>query len=222
LAGDTSGRVPVLGVGSVPATGVAAVVLNLTGTDADGPGFVTAFPTGGDLPLASNVNLSFAGDTAPNLAIVPVGADGSITVYSSHGAHVLGDVTGYITSAAAAVDTAGLFVPMTPERVFDTRDGVGFVGAGQSVEFAIGGVGSVPADAAGVVLNVTGIDSPLGFLTAWPTGPARPVASTLNFVTAPLDTRANAAMLPVGEEGRVSFYTLNGSHLLADVAGYFL
>ena len=79
----------------------------------------------------------------------------------------------------------------------------------------------VPDDAAGVVLNVTGAASPLGFLTAWERGPSRPVASTLNFA-APLDTRANAAMLPVGVGGQISFSTLNGSDMLADVAGYFL
>ena len=61
------------------------------------------------------------------------------------------------------------------------------------------GTAGIATTAAAVVLNVTGINSPLGFLTAWETGPPRPVASTLNFA-APIDTRANAAMLPLGTD----------------------
>jgi hypothetical protein len=227
LAAGESIDIDVLGQGLVPATGVAAVVVNLTATEAASAGYVTAYPAGQERPLASTVNLSSAGDTAPNLAIVPVGADGEITIFASHGAHVLGDVAGYITDDSAALDEAGLFVPLAPERVFDTRDSEaapgpkGFVPAGGQIDVAVAGVGSVPADAAGVVLNVTGVGSPGGFLTAWPTGPERPLASTLNFA-APVDTRANAAILPIGEGGLVSFYAKLGAHVLADAAGYFL
>ena len=42
------------------------------------------------------------------------------------------------------------------------------------------------------------------------------------YPAAPLDTRANAAMLPVGAGGQISFYSLNGSDVIADAAGYFL
>lgn len=223
LGAGESIDVSVLGVGDIPATGVAAVVVNLTGTEATAPGFLTAYPAGQELPLASNVNLSEAGTTAPNLAIVPLGVGGAITVYSSHGAHVLGDVTGYITDATVTSSVEGLFVPITPERVFDTRTDGGPVAPSTEVDFAIAGVGSIPDDAVGVVLNVAGVEAPSpGFLTVWPFGVDRPLASTLNFAAMPADTRANAAMLPVGAGGRISFYLLNGGHLLADATGYYL
>ncbi len=228
LAAGVSIDVDVLGVGDIPATGVAAIVVNLTGTDSDAPGFLTAYPAGGPVPGTSTVNLSAAGTTAPNLAIVPLGTAGTISIYSSHGAHALADVTGYITDATAVAVDRGLFVPFAPERVFDTRADQtpagpkGYVAAGASITTQFGGTGNVPAAVGGVVVNVTGIDSPPGFVTVWPTGQARPQASTLNFVEVPADTRANGAWLPVGTGGRLDLFTLTSSHLLADVSGYFL
>ena len=222
LAAEESIRIQVLGIGDVPASGVAAVVMNLTATDVAGWGFLTAYPTGPVRPVASNVNYTDAGTTAPNFTIVPVAADGTITVYTYAAAHVLGDVTGYITDSSAPASIGGLFVPIAPERVFDTRGGRGPVGADSVVDFPIAGTGRIPADAVAVALNVTGVEAAVGYLTAWPTGGGRPNASTLNFAVRPSDTRANAAMLPVGLGGRISFYTENGAHILADATGYFI
>jgi hypothetical protein len=227
LGAEDTIDVQVLGVGDVPDSGVSAIVVNITATEAGAPGFVTGYPTGEERPLASNVNLDQPGATAPNLAIIPIGAGGMVSLYSDAPVHLLGDVTGYITDGSVPAGTEGLFVPLEPTRVFDTREvetppgPKGFVAADQAIDVDVGGAAGVPADAAGVVLNVTGIDSPPGFLTAWQRGPERPLASTLNFAT-PLDTRANAAMLPIGVDGQISFYTQNGSDILADVSGYFL
>jgi hypothetical protein len=227
LAAKQAIEVQVSGVGDVPLSGVDAIVINLTGTEASAAGFVTAYPFGISLPLASNVNLDGPGATAPNLAIVPLGPGGKIRVYSSHGAHVLGDVTGYITDGSAALSTVGLFVPLTPERVFDTRPAQpapgpkGYLAAGARIDAQVAGTGNVPSDAGGVVLNATAIAGPLGFVTAWETGPSRPLASTIN-LAAPLDTRANGAMLPIGAGGKISFFSKSGSDLLADTSGFFL
>lgn len=220
--------VPVLGVGSIPDTGVSAVVINLTGTESDSPGFLTAYPTGLDRPATSNVNFDAAGTTAPNLAIVPVGDDGRITVFSSHGVHAVGDVAGYITGPEAGASVAGLFVPFVPERTFDTRESEaapgpkGYVAGGDSIDVQFGGVGSIPTDAAAVMLNVAGIDSPIGYLTAWERGPERPTVATLNFAVAPFDTRSNGAMLKIGEGGQISFFSLRGSDIVGDAVGYYL
>ena len=217
----------VAGVGDVPTTGVDAVVINLAATETAAPGLVTGFPTGQNVPLASNVNFVTAGATSPNLAIIPLGDDGQLSFFVLGGAHVLGDVTGYITDDSASVTTDGLFVPLEPTRVFDTREEEsppgpkGYVPADGTIDVQVAGAAGIPTDAAAVVLNVTGVESPIGFLTVWERGPSRPTASTLNFAP-PIDVRANAAMVPVGVGGQVSFYTLNGSDMLADTAGYFL
>src|SRR5439155_516861 len=48
--------VQVTGVGGVPSSGVAAVVLNVTVTQATAGSYLTAYPTGTAVPLASNLN----------------------------------------------------------------------------------------------------------------------------------------------------------------------
>src|SRR4051794_34816927 len=46
-------QLQVTGRGGVPASGVSAVVLNVTATQAAGAGFVTVYPTGASKPTAS-------------------------------------------------------------------------------------------------------------------------------------------------------------------------
>jgi len=60
---------------------------------------------------------------------------------------------------------------------------------------------------------------PLGYLTTWPTGQAQPVVSTLNSEDGTV--LANAAIVPAGTNGAVSFYASNTTDLLADINGYF-
>jgi hypothetical protein len=203
-------------------------MLNVTGTDATAAGHVTAYPTGQERPLASTLNLGFPGDTAPNLAMVPVGAGGKITIFSSHGAHVLGDVAGYVTDATAPASTSGLYVPIAPSRMFDTREGEaapgpkGFVAAGQSIDVQMAGVFPVASTATAVMINLAGIDAPPGYITAWPSGAPQPFTSTVNLAALPTDTRANAAIVGLGSNGRISIFTSGGAHMLADATGYFL
>src|SRR5674476_1654399 len=57
----------VAGRGGVPATGVSAVVANVTVTEPTAPGWVSAFADGSALPLVSNLNF-VQNQTVPNLA----------------------------------------------------------------------------------------------------------------------------------------------------------
>ena len=63
------------GRGGVPASGVAAVVLNLTVTEPTGGGYVTVWGDGTTRPTASNLNFA-AGATVSNLVVAFVGATG--------------------------------------------------------------------------------------------------------------------------------------------------
>jgi hypothetical protein len=72
-----------------------------------------------------------------------------------------------------------------------------------------------------VVLNVTvtGPTAP-GFVTAWPDGASRPLASNLNFL--PGQTVPNRVIVKTGTGGKVDFYNLTGSSdLVVDVGGYY-
>src|SRR5438552_3941053 len=54
---DHSIDVKVTGVGGVPASGVAAVVVNVTATNPTESTYVTVWPTGATRPTASNLNV---------------------------------------------------------------------------------------------------------------------------------------------------------------------
>ena len=80
---------------AIPAAGVGAVALNVTVTEPTAASFLTVWPTGATRPLASNVNF-VAAQTAPNMVLVPVGANGQISIYNNAGsAHVIVDVLGW-------------------------------------------------------------------------------------------------------------------------------
>src|SRR4029077_6358234 len=72
------------GQGGVPASGVSAVVVNLTATQPSAGSYLTAYPTGTTPPLASNLNFG-PGQTIPNLVTVRLSGDGKFSVYNAQG-----------------------------------------------------------------------------------------------------------------------------------------
>lgn len=70
------------------------------------------------------------------------------------------------------------------------------------------------------MLNVTVTDpTAFGYLTVWPQGASRPLASTLNF--GPGDTTPNLVVVPLGPSG-VSVYNSSGrSDVVVDLLGWF-
>ncbi len=73
IAGCGAGQtiaLSVLGQGGVPASGVGAVVLNVTVTQRTAPGILIVYPDGVTRPNSSNLNF-VAGQTVPNLVIAP-------------------------------------------------------------------------------------------------------------------------------------------------------
>jgi outer membrane protein assembly factor BamB len=206
----------VTGQAGVPESGVSAVVLNLTVTEPTATSFLTAWPAGVARPLASNLNF-VAGQTVPNLVLVKVGAGGRINLYNSAGtAHVIADVEGWFGDGADSTFTA-----LPPARILDTRTAAK-PGPASVVELQVTGVGGVPATGvSAVVLNVTVTEPTAGsFLTGWPAGEARPLASNLNYVAGL--TVPNLVVVKVGDGGKVSLYNYDGRvHVIADVAGWY-
>lgn len=72
------------GAAGLPASGVRAVMVNLTAVDPTAAGYLSASPGGAPVPEVSNVNFT-AGQITPNLAVVPVGPDGTIQVANGPG-----------------------------------------------------------------------------------------------------------------------------------------
>ncbi len=225
LGPGASRTLQVTGRGGVPASGVGAVVLNVTATGATAGGFLTVHPTGATRPNASNLNFG-PGQTVPNLVIAKVGPEGQVSIYNDSGStQVIADVAGWFPSTSP-------FASLAPVRLLDSRSGGttidgtaaagGPVGAGATRILQVTGRGGVPASGVGaVVLNITATGpSAGGYLTVHPTGQPRPNASNLNF--GPGQTIPNLVVAKVGSGGQVSIYNDTGStQVLADVAGWF-
>jgi hypothetical protein len=114
-------KVQVAGTNGVPPLGASAVLLNVTvdGTSAPGyGGYVTAYPCGSTPPNASNLNF-VSGQTIANMVVAPLSANGEVCFYVHGEAHVLADITGWLSWGSTA------YTSMTPVRFSDTRSGLG-------------------------------------------------------------------------------------------------
>ncbi|MBA3654144.1 MAG: hypothetical protein H0W70_08115, partial [Actinobacteria bacterium] len=226
--------VQVAGRGGLPTVGVGAVILNVTAVKpASGPlaeGYLMVFPTG-NRPAQDTSNLNFSGtDMAiPNLVIAPVGANGKVSVFNKYGnTEVIFDVMGWFPAG-------GVFHPVTPARVLDTRaDQTGVIddynaplGPDGIDDVLVHTRGGVPNTAGAVILNVTAVkpaSGPLspGYLMVFPTG-NRPASDTSNVNFFPGDLAVpNAVISPIGSGGRVSVLNKYGTtEVIFDVMGYF-
>ncbi len=224
VAGQTV-TFPVAGRAGVPATGAASVMLNVTATEATDRGFVTVFPGGEPLPWASNVNVQYAGETRADQAVVPLGADGTVSIYTQRGTHLVVDVAGWFTGPTAPEDVVGLFRPVSPYRALDTRNRGGLVppGATATVDAAVVPPGLVPdTGVSAVVANVTATEAlDRGFITAYPSGDPLPWASNLN-VDRPGEDIANHATVGVDPGTTFTLYTQSGTQLVADLFGWYV
>jgi glucose/arabinose dehydrogenase len=209
--------------GAVP-DAAKAVALNLTATNADGPGFVTAWPTGEAQPATSSLNLSNRGETAANAVVVPIGQNGQINLVTLGGTDLIADVTGYFKDVASSTD--GRFqAASTPTRLLDTRNGTGGKSGAfqphEQFDLAVTGRAGVPLDATAVALTVTYTDvAQAGFITVWPTGQPLPNASTSN-PNGPGDIRSNLALIALGTGGKVSIVSLSRADVVVDLVGWF-
>jgi hypothetical protein len=128
------------------------------------------------------------------------------------------------------------YVPITPCRIVDTRNAVGFIGNGVTRTYYVGGtVGfapqggksggcGIPVGAAAVSATVTAVSPTIGgYLRAYPSNQAEPTATTLNYVahvsagtgsTLSLSTASAQALKVTNHAGRTG--------LVIDVSGYYL
>ena len=69
-------------------------------------------------------------------------------------------------------------------------------------------------------MNFTVVPSAaLAYLTTWPAGQSQSLVSTLNSWKGKVV--ANAAIIPAGTAGAISFYVTDNTHLVLDINGYF-
>jgi hypothetical protein len=159
--------VDVTGAGGVPETGVGAVTLNLTITEAQGAGYATVWPCGTARPYASNVNFVRGVDLA-NQVTVKVGANGHVCLFSSVTTQIVGDVNGWWGDGFESAPGFH-YESVDPARILDSRTGTGMPGgiarpiaAGETLPVTVAGVAGIALDAAAVSFNLTAtnVDGP--------------------------------------------------------------
>ncbi|MFG3685472.1 S1 family peptidase [Micromonospora sp. NPDC047740] len=207
---------PVAGVGGVPATGVHAVLVDITAVPAPGwSTFLTVFPDGTPLDPALSMVNARPGEIISNTAVVPLRADGKLAVYTHGASHIVIDVQGYYTRGSG-----GGFMPLDHTRLADTRTSGGAIPAWGSRTFTLAAAGSpIPAGASAAFLDAVVVGATVGgFLSAYPTGGANN-HSALDFV--PGET-AHAVTVRLGTDGKATFSNRSSApiHLVLTATGY--
>ncbi|MFN8077300.1 MAG: RHS repeat-associated core domain-containing protein [Kineosporiaceae bacterium] len=230
LAAGETVKVPVLGVAGVPATGVAAVAVNVSGVGASLDTTMTAWASG-TRPSTANMTVK-SGLSAGAFVQLSVAADGTISVYNQSGSvNLVVDVEGYYKDVAG--DAEDFFVPVTQAGIYDSRTGQGTGGkttplpAWSTATVTVRGAVSkdvtvpVPVDANidAVVVTLTATQSPTpGFARAFAEGDELPTGTAINYTAS---TTVATAVVKLGSTGRMSIYVSTQVHLLVAVQGYF-
>ena len=219
---DLSGHI---GVGALDAD-ATAVSINLTAAQVTNSGYLTVYPFDEDVPKTSTLNVR-RGENRAIGAIVKLGRDSQgrpgFNVFIENGAHILVDVNGFITGPSANRSSGGLFVPLDPVRLMDTRKGqkgLKRLWPGWTRAFDL--PAAIRAEAGTAVLNTTAVRTMgSGFFSvnAAQTRKGAPTTSSINVVGAN-NTVANHVVSRASTTG-LEVYSSNGGDVIADLVGYF-
>ena len=195
-------------------TDATAVVANVTSVLEGGPGHLTVRPAGSPEVDTSILNVDGSGRPVAASVIVPVSEDGFV-VDSFAGGHVVVDLVGWFTGSSAPSSGDGLFVPIDPTRLVDTRRTGERIHAGGTIEIA-----APDRLAAAVVTNVTAVrPDRRGHISAYPARTAVPGTSTVNPSTWN-HTVANFAITRASTAG-LAYRSHGGTDLVVDATGWF-
>lgn len=166
---DPSGRVLSLDFSDAPADAVA-VSLNITADEVSGPGWVGAAPCG-STPSISNLNPTPGSITAGHVTVT-LGPDRHVCLTTYARLALVVDLTGWWTTAGP-----GVFSPVGPDRLVDTREGLGgyAIDAGETRQIT-------PARPGTAFVNVTSTESLNGgWIAVFPCSTPFRGTSTVNF-----------------------------------------
>ena len=173
----------------------STVLGNLTVTDAQGPGYLTAWPCSEPRPTTSVSNY-VSGQTVPAFTAVRTDAQGEFCVYTQNSANVIWDQTA--TSALA-----------TSQRRVDTRAFGAPVLGGSTMRISTG----VPNTT--LVGNLTVVSpAAAGFLTLFPCAMGRLGTSNISYMTG--QVVSNFAAVRTDSNGDICAYTSSDTHFLWD------
>ncbi len=200
----------ITGQNGVPSDATSAVV-NLTVLRGVNRGWLTLYPCGEAIPLASNLNYEPNESARTNAAISRIGAGGKVCIYASTRVELVVDLTGW-TQPGSGVTA------ITPSRLVDSRNGTGGVSrlsANSTATVVVAGAGGVPGGAIGAALNVTATAaSSAGVLTVYPCDQPRPQHSQVAFSAGrPVP---NLVLTSLSASGTVCVHTTKATDLIVD------
>jgi len=218
---------------SNPAQGSAvtysANVTSNADTNAGPPSGTVTFSVGWTL-LCTTSALS-NGTASCQATNAPPGSDNVLATYSGDSNYISS------TGSTSLLVTSGTYTPLNPTRVCDTRsgnlsglsgpalqcngagNGGSTIAAGGTKVINVAGDFGVPSNATAVVLNVTAVSPAApGYLTVFPTGSPKPVASNVNFVAG--QVVPNLVQVGMGTNGDISIYASSRTDIIVDVEGY--
>jgi hypothetical protein len=197
----------VTGVGAVPSTGVAAVALQVTMRKPTATSWLTAGPTGRELPSTPRVSAQM-NQSAGSAMVLPVGADGKVSFATSAAAtDLLVSVVGYYVDpnlpAAVRRDIAAgggdRFHPVAGARLLSGGDGA--IGADAHRKLVVGGAEGVDPAASAAVVSVTVRSGPgQGSVFVYPAGSDRPAQPLVQYRG---QAQTVQTTVPLGRDGAV-------------------
>jgi RHS repeat-associated protein len=228
-------RFKVTGVGGVPATGVAAVVVDFAVFGSTAAGFIKVNKSSGQA-AAGGVTFD-TNESMHGLVLAAVDDEGYVSVFADMGSsgdtvQLLADVAGWYASPDATT-TGTVFVPSEPAtRLVDTRNGTGVCptspcalipGNLSNVSVQASGRAGIPAMTSGltaVALNVSVESAGGSGLLKVGKDPASFAAAGLIYFTAN-DTANSTVIVPVDANGQFKIQSSGAAHTYIDVAGWF-
>jgi hypothetical protein len=210
------GAIRVLPITGVPSS-ATSVVLNVTEVNGTAASLLTVYPVSTNELRPQVSNLNFAAHTViANLVTVSLIPDDEINIYNALGTvNVLVDIEGYFEQEPST-DFEGLFHPIAPFRVCDTRhpsptpvcSAHGAMGPETAMVVNVTGASQIPSSgtAGAAVVNLTGVaGSASTYLSLFPTdssggcqytGSHAPTFSTINLPAGAV--QANRVMVGLG------------------------
>ncbi|MGE3445396.1 MAG: hypothetical protein AB7L13_22395 [Acidimicrobiia bacterium] len=222
LAAQQERSIAIAGRAGVP-NDATAVVMTVTAANPGAAGYVVVWPDGRARPATSTLNMPGPGVSVPNLVLSGLG-NGAIRVASMVATDVVVDVVGFVTGNSATLTNEGLFVPVDPSRLVDTRTGAPItrLAAGYRSDVTVAGSAPIPSNGVGAVFANLTSTRVLGgsYLTAYPAVTRTPPTSNVNVANG--ETAASAAVVSLGNGGRMSLYSMASSDVVVDVFGFFV
>ncbi|MEO6725983.1 MAG: putative Ig domain-containing protein [Blastocatellia bacterium] len=195
-------------------------------------GYGTVYPTGGTVPVISNINYSPFGIIS-NSFVAGLSASGQFNIFAYSTIHAVVDVTGYFSVDAVDSNGAGLLyttLPM-PLRLLDTRPGqAGCDRPGQTIQaqtprsenaaVTCSGM-TIPSTSRAITGNFTVVNqlNNYGYGAVYPAGGSAPLTATVNYT--PFAIKGNSFMTGLNSEGQFALFTYSTVHAVVDVTGFF-